>query len=139
MSDEDRKIIIDEDWKARVQREKDEAENAPAVSPDAPAEAEAKIEPFQALTSYLTMQSLLFLGAIAPRETGEPILDLPTAREFIGMLTALRDKTAGNLTPAEQGELTSSIAELQQIFVVRSQQVQEAALHGVGFDPAQRR
>ena len=142
MADEDPKIIIDEDWKARVQREKEEAaraaQEAPASAERAAAEPEAR-EPegasFESIVSGLAMQTLMALGAMAPEGTKEVMLDLVEAKYLIDLLMVLRDKTKGNLTPKEQGMITETIAELQQGFVVRSQQMQEATLRKAGLQP----
>jgi len=138
MSDEEPKVFVDEDWKAKVQREKEEAKKPVEEQGEKPAEEEAK-QPegasFEALASSLTMQAMIALGVMAPRDAKEVTVDLNEAKYLIDMLMMLRDKTKGNLTPKEQGFLSETLAELQHGFVVRSQQVQEAALHNAGMMP----
>ena len=135
MTEETPKIIIDEDWKAQVQREKEEAarksagtDEKPQAGPGAPAASQGAS--FEALASGLSMQAMLALGMVAPRDAKEVTIDLIEGKYLIDMLMVLRDKTKGNLTPQEQGLLTQTIADLQQVFVVRTQQMQEAALRG---------
>jgi hypothetical protein len=141
MSDEGPKIIIDEDWKARVQREKEEAEKAAATAKvQPPAEAEPAPQPegasFEGLVSGLAMQAMIALGVMAPRDAKEVVVNLPEAKYVVDMLMILRDKTKGNLTPQEQGLLAETLAELQQGYVVRSQQLHEASLRGSAVRPS---
>jgi hypothetical protein len=128
---------VDEDWKAKVQREKEDAKKAAEEQPEQPAD-EVKLPEgasFEALVSSLTMQAMVALGVMAPRDAKEVMVDLNEAKYLIDLLMMLRDKTKGNLTPKEQGFLSETLAELQQGFVVRSQQVQEAALQNAGVMP----
>jgi len=138
--DDSNKIFIDEDWKARVQREKEEAAAHAATEPPEQAtpedEDEGPIEAsFEGLVSGLAMQSMMALGVIAPPDSKEVMIDLAGAKFAIDMLMVLREKTKGNLEPEEQGYLTETLADLQQTFVVRSQQMHEAALRQAGFGP----
>ncbi|NIA15559.1 MAG: DUF1844 domain-containing protein [Nitrospiraceae bacterium] len=136
MSDDSSKVIIDEDWKAQVEREKREAaEKAPEAEagqvPPAPEEVS-----FSAVVSMLSMQTMMALGMLAQQQDQEEIaVDLNGAKYMIDMLMVLRDKTKGNLDPKEKGYLTQALSDLQQAFVVRSQQVQENAMRGAGIDP----
>lgn len=160
---DDKRIIIDEDWKDRVRREKEEAarkaaeeehqRSAAASSPASPAAddgAEAidyaddgedaeqldEIEgtPFMALVQSLATQALLFLGYLAPPDSRQVMVDIGQARLVIDMLVDLRQKTQGNLNNDEQTMLAEAIAELQRAYVVRAQQAQEATLKQTGID-----
>ena len=139
MSDEEAKIFVDEDWKGKVEREREEARKAAENQPDGEPAEEAAAQPegasFEALVSGLTMQAMAALGVMAPKDAKEVVVDLPEAKYLIDMLMMLREKTKGNLTPKEQGFMSETLAELQQGFVVRSQQVQEAALRRAGVMP----
>lgn len=140
MSDEDSKIFVDEDWKGKVEREREEArkvaeEAATAEPQEDELEQQPEAAPFEALVSGLTMQAMHALGATAPQDAKEVMVDLPEAKYLIDMLLMLRDKTKGNLTPQEQGFLSQTIAELQQGFVIRSQQLQESAMRNAGVMP----
>lgn len=130
MASDEPKIIIDEDWKARVQREKEEAARAPAGEPQEVKAEEEPESPFLALIGTLTMQAALALGMVAPRDSKEIVIDIGLAKWVIDVLMDLREKTRGNLAPGEQGHLTESISELQRVYVVRAQQAQEAAMKG---------
>ncbi|HUW60310.1 MAG TPA: DUF1844 domain-containing protein [Candidatus Bathyarchaeia archaeon] len=138
MADDDKpKIIIDEDWKNQVQREKEEAQKKAEEAPkeEERAAPEAEEASFEGLVSGLAMQAMMALGVLAPRDAKEVTIDLRGAKYVIDLLIVLRDKTKGNLTPEEQGYLAESLADLQQTYVLRSQQLQEAALRQAGIDP----
>jgi len=138
MPDDEQKIIIDEDWKSRVQREKEEAAKAAVEQPaEQPAQGSPEGPPpasFDGLLSTLAMQAMVYLGVLAQREAEEVVVDLASAKYMIDMIIMLRDKTKGNLTPEEQGHLSETLADLQHAFVVRSQQLHEAAMREAGID-----
>jgi len=121
--EEEKKIIIDEDWKHEAQREKEVLAAQEAQAKEKEAEAgpprggplpEASLA---ALISMLATQALFALGflQIKGEEAREPDLDL--ARYNIELLGALEDKTKGNLTPEEQELLKSTLADLRMGFV----------------------
>lgn len=140
MSDE-KKIFIDEDWKAQVQREKELAKQKAEEEPPAAEEGEESaggeqnIEAsFAGLLQSLATQCLFALGLIAPPNAKEVTIDLVQAQFVIDTLAMLREKTKGNLTDEEDGALTEAISELQRAYVARAQQAQEAALKQSGVD-----
>jgi hypothetical protein len=141
MSEEEPKIIIDEGWKAQVEREKEEAEKAEAEAPGEVAEGEGEGEPdpaeatFLNLISSLATQCMFSLGVISPQgEQGQVMIDLGQAKYLVDTLDMLREKTEGNITDEESGHLTEAISELQRIYMVRAQQMQEAQLQESGID-----
>lgn len=142
MADEEPKIIIDEGWKAQVQREKEEALAKAEDEPEQPEAEDAEEEgleaenSFAALVQSLAAQCMLALGLIAPPDAKEVMLDIAQAKYVIDILLMLRDKTKGNLTPGEDRMLTDVIADLQRAYVARAQQAQEAALKQSGINPA---
>ncbi|MFO7774325.1 MAG: DUF1844 domain-containing protein [Candidatus Hydrogenedentota bacterium] len=152
MSDEERKIITDEDWKARVQREKEEAQRK-AEAEKAQASEEGKAESsgpageeaqgggesgdlFMSLVGSLVTQAMYALGMVQQQEGQEQVqVDITTAKQLIDMLVMLRSKTQGNLTSDESSQLNEAISELQRVFVARQKQVQEAKLRQSGVHP----
>jgi hypothetical protein len=140
MEDEPRKIFIDEDWKAQVQREREQAKiepQQPAVAKqgeEAGPEGEEAPSAFAALIQSVAAQCAFALGLIAPPDTKQVMVNLEEARYCVDTLVMLREKTKGNLTPEEQGLLSQTLAELQQVYAVRSQQIQEAQLKQAGVD-----
>ncbi len=142
MADEESKIIIDEGWKARVEREREEArtqapEEPPAEAAGPGAEGEEEVTLFEQLLSGLVTQLMMSLGLMAPEGQTQIRVDLGLAKHLIDTMAMLRDKTKGNLSAREEQSLVESIAELQRAYVARSQQVQEAALKKAGIDPSQ--
>lgn len=141
MADDEPKIFVDEDWKARVQREKAEAQSQPKqAGPEMPDDANAEAAgqeppPFVALISSLASQTMFALGVIAPRDAKQIVVNLDEAKFTIDLLMMLRDKTKGNLTPEEDGMLTTTISELQQVYVLRVQQVHDSTMQQAGVDP----
>jgi len=137
MADETPKIIIDEDWKDQVQREKEEAQKATqdntTPKEDVPG-AKQEGASFEALVSSLAMQAMFALGMIPQQDNEQVMVDLTEGKYLIDMLMILQEKTKGNLTPQEEGTIMESLANLQRVFVVRSQQVHEAALQNAGVD-----
>lgn len=140
MADESGKIIIDEDWKAQVQREKEQAAQLASQTPEEPAENEgeaAGAKPsFSSLVQMLSMEALAALGAFPEEGATQVMVDLDHAQALIELMMVLREKTKGNLTPDEDGLLTRALAELQQGYVVRSQQLHESEMLRAGVDPA---
>jgi hypothetical protein len=146
MSDEDKRIFIDEDWKAQVQREREEAaKKAPGATPEGgDAQPQEDVEgqqgelpatPFLGLVQMLTTQGLFALGAIAPPDTQQVQVDLGGAQMIIEILDDLKKKTEGNLSEEESTNLNQVVNELQRIYVMRAQQVQEQSMRGAGIDP----
>jgi hypothetical protein len=150
------KIIIDDDWKAQAQREKErlaakereaaakkkpEPASATAAQPAAPGaegqESETAPSEFQALVGTLVTQALLYLGGIPDPQTGRAMVSLEHAQFHIALLEVLDEKTKGNLTPDEQNELSMAINELKNRFVeisraVMQMQAKRAAGGGAG-------
>jgi hypothetical protein len=78
---------------------------------------------------------MLALGVIGDPNAKQVMVDLGQAKYLIDTLVMLRDKMNGNMTPEEEGQLTQAVSELQQFFVLRSQQAQEAQFKQAGIDP----
>jgi hypothetical protein len=125
------KLIIDDDWKERVQSEK-EAAAAEAVAsqeetPDAKAHTEsppddaqpaAELPPasFATLVHSLTAQALASLGQI-PNADGETKVEIGLGKHFIDTLVVLEEKTKGNLDQEEAAALAKMVHELRMFFV----------------------
>jgi hypothetical protein len=123
MSDE-KKIIIDEDWKARVQAEKEEAaKRKPA--PTAPAEQEpldlgdVPMPPasFELLLTTLATEALMALGEVPHPMTGKTEVRQNQAKYLIDTIDVLRQKTKGNLTPGEQQAIDGLLHQLRMLFL----------------------
>ena len=144
MSEEASKIIIDEGWKAQVQREREQAvqpaENSavesPAVDEAMPEGTDPDEQPasFPALVGSLATQTMYTLGLVADPNGGQVMVNLDAARYTLDILEILEAKTAGNLDQEEQEMLTQTRSELEQVFGVRVQQFEEQALQQAGVD-----
>lgn len=148
MSDIKTRTFVDEDWKARIQREKEEArlKSQGAPAPDAnnsasapgeiptPAEVGEADPLFEALLNMLATQAMYCLGLIGAPGQGQAVVNLEQAREFIEMINMLRDKTQGNLNAQENTVLSETLAELQRLFAARVQQAQAQAMQRAGID-----
>lgn len=144
MSDEapeEPKLIIDEDWKAKVQREKEEFKqqeeegepsakttDSPETEEEPSADSSAQTLPppppasLTFLITTLATQAMAALGQI-PGDDGKPLpVNLEYARHFIDLIDVLDDKTQGNLDEEEQQALQNTLHQLRMMFVSTSQQ-----------------
>jgi len=118
---EDKKIIVDEDWKEEAQREKEEAAaEGKAEEKEAPADKSERGPlpkgDFAALISMLVTQAFYALGAIKI-EGQEKGADLELARYNIDMLETLEEKTKGNLSENEEQVLSKTLSEIRMAYV----------------------
>ena len=121
MSDEEKKIIVDEDWKAQAQKEKE------ALKEQEKVEHEKKEEPrppmpeanFSGLVSMLATQAFYALGLIRPEGDEEKQVepDWQIAKFNIDMLGMLEEKCKSNLTDEEASLLKSTLDQLRMLFV----------------------
>ena len=115
---EEKKIIIDEDWKQEAQKEK-ETLAAEEELEDKEKATRGPLPPgdFAALISMLVTQSLFAMGflQIKGQEKREP--DLEMAKYNIDMLATLEEKTKGNLTEQEQKVLSEQLSQLRMAYV----------------------
>ncbi|MDX2198948.1 MAG: DUF1844 domain-containing protein [Phycisphaerae bacterium] len=116
MSDEAKKIIVDDDWKAQAQREKEQlsekVDHRPAAGPN-----DIPPSPFVDLLNLLAMQALVGLGGFASPD-GQPIPPDPAAaKHFIDLIHVLDEKTKGNLTADEKKLVDATLYELRMRFV----------------------
>jgi hypothetical protein len=146
------KIIIDSDWKAQAQKEKErlaakekEAQEKAAsrqgsgggggVPGGAPGRGEhadqGMPEPdFQALVGTMVTQALLYMGGFPDPQTGRAIVSLEHARFHIDLLATLEEKTKGNLTEDEAKDLSMAVNELRMRFVEIVKAVAQASKEG---------
>jgi hypothetical protein len=128
---QDKKIIIDEDWKKQAQQEKEvlaAQEQEDKQEKGAEGEGPGKEGPlpqgnFAALISMLATQALFALGLIQIRGEDPRAPDLEMARYNIDMLETLAEKTKGNLTDEEQQVLSNTLSDLRMGFVSVANQV----------------
>lgn len=156
---EEPKLIIDSDWKAQAQAEKDRlakktapaspaapAPSSPAApgaaapaapgAPDAAAAAQGEAAPFagdprfEELISFLVTNALSYMGVYPDPQTGQPVVSLEGAKIHIDMLAVLEEKTRGNLTEGESSTLSKVVSQLRLEFVELSKAVARAIQEG---------
>jgi hypothetical protein len=71
---------------------------------------------FEKFAASLYMSALMQLGLAAP-QGGKPQVDLMGARQTIDIMGILKDKTKGNLTPAEENMLQNVLYELRMAYL----------------------
>ena len=118
---DEKKIIIDEDWKQEAQKEKEilaaqeKGEKEKAVK-KGKAHGPLPKGNFAALVSMLVTQALFALGLLEVEgQEREP--DLEMAKYNIDMLETLEEKTKGNLTKEEETVLTKTLNEVRMAYV----------------------
>ncbi len=128
---EEPKLIIDEDWKTQVQRERDalkhkEAQEAQATPPtDSQADSVASPEKLgppppatlTLLVTTLATQAMAALG-LMPDDQGEPLpVNLAFAKHFIDLIGVLDEKCKGNLEADEKRYIDDALYQLRLAFV----------------------
>ena len=122
------KIVVDEDWKSQVEREKEAAEAAKQERQEQPTgdadqarqqQSAAQIPPasFGVLVSSFAAQAMTAMGQIPDPMEGHPVVRPDLAKHCIDMLGMLDEKTKGNLTPEESKMLSDVLHELRMLFV----------------------
>lgn len=127
--DDGPKIIVDDDWKAQAQaeREKLAAEEAQQAEAGASTSGGAQQLPpadFTTVLGMLATQAVMYLGGMPDRE-GRAMVDLEVAQHFIGLLEVLETKTKGNLEEKEKTDLEQTLHELRMRYVEISKMVAE--------------
>ncbi len=125
---EDRRRFVD-DAPPEGEVKADEGEHPAPVKQEHPAEApphdHAEHPPqeinFSTFVMGLSTQALMHLGEIADPEFPHGP-DLPAAKQMIDLLGILREKTTGNLEPAEEQLLSSMLYDLRMRYVEVSRQ-----------------
>jgi len=124
MADE-KKIIIDEDWKNQAQQEKDilkekekaEKQEQPAEEPGADERGPLPEANLGSLINMLTTQALFAMGVLQVKGQENHPVDLQLAKYNIDMLGVLEEKTKGNLSEDEQAAIDNTLNELRMGFV----------------------
>ncbi len=132
-------ILIDSDWKSQAQAERDRLAEAEAKAPPKGAGpgAPGDLPPadFASLVGMLATQSLMYLGGVADRKTGQAIFDPEMARFYIDLLAVVEEKTKGNITAEESAELAGALHELRARFVELARAVAAQGARGAGPAP----
>lgn len=132
MSDEEKKIIIDDDWKSQVAAEKEALKQEAVVPDDSPAEADApaaspqpgQMPPasFEMLVTTFATEAMVAMGQLPNPMTNEVSFSPDHASYAIDMLAMLKDKSKGNLNDAEESMLIDVLHQLRMAFIAVKQQ-----------------
>ena len=134
--DDEKRIIIDEDWKSQVEKEraqlrtgaesdtadpvKSAGESSSESGTGGPAASDRGPLPpadFEFLVSSIATQSFIALGLMPDPFTGQTEPDSELAKHHIDMLEMLEEKTQGNLTPDEAQMISSILHQLRVTYV----------------------
>ena len=127
---EEKKIIIDEDWKQQAQKEKEklaeaqaEAEKAKEAKKTEEQQAKRPLPPadFTGLVSMLATQAFFAMGILRAENDEERKPDLAAAKYNIDMLEIIQKKTENNLTEQESNLLQETLHQVRMTFVKLSQ------------------
>lgn len=122
---DDKKIIIDEDWKEQAQKEKEELAKETETKETEEEQVQEKREmptaDFSGLVSMLTTQAFFALGLIRSEEDKDQSPDLQMAKYNIDMLDVIEQKSKGNLNEDEEKLISGALHQLRMAFVKVSQ------------------
>ena len=125
----EKKIIIDEDWKAQVEREREELSQTQDSTPEATDSSQSapadegfdtsQLPPasFNILVSTMATQAMAAMGQLPEPMTGQAEANLPFAKYHIDLLAVLQQKTAGNLSQEEAAMLEEALHQLRMMYV----------------------
>lgn len=123
-SEEEKKLVIDEDWKSQAAAEKERLSQEPKgeAGPGEGGRAAGgagQMPPasFSLLVSQWATQAAIGLGEIPNPVTGKAEPDPAQAKLAIDMLEVLEAKTQGNLTPEEKQMLDGVLFEMRMKYV----------------------
>ncbi len=116
----EKKIIVDEDWKTQVERERAEAEEAGTAKPTSGDKQSPGVPLPPADLTYLIMtlslEAFACLGFM-PGKNEKAEKNLPLAKHCIDLLEVLQQKTEGNRTEDETRALDDTLYQLRMAFV----------------------
>jgi hypothetical protein len=129
--DTEKKIIVDEDWKGQVEREREAAlkaasgqSSAAEPGPSAAGQPDAdtrehKLPPatLSYLSSTLYFQAAIYLGLMPNPASGKAEKNLAAAKHAIDVLDVLQQKTEGNRTAEESDEIDAMLHQLRMAYV----------------------
>ena len=104
---------VDESWKQRVEKEKQEPQNQGDFVPPEP--------DFKFFITTLTLQASIALGHMANPSTGKIEQDPVQAKFLIDTLGMLQEKTKGNLTREETDLLENLLYELRVAYLAKKE------------------
>lgn len=122
MADEEKKIIVDEDWKDQAKREKEELAAEKKIEETEKPQEQPERGPLPdadmtGLISMLATQAFFAMGAFGGEEGQESKIDMDMAKYSVDMLGVIEEKTKGNLSEQEAAALESTLHQLRMTYV----------------------
>ena len=120
---DEKKIIVDEDWKQQAEKEKEKLvaeEEAEKQKAGGHRHGPLPKGDFTGLVSMLFTQTLFSLGFLQAKGEEQRPPDLGLAKFNIDLLEMLEEKTKGNLTEQEKRMLSGALNQLRMGFVEAS-------------------
>lgn len=125
---DEKKIIVDEDWKSRVEAEREAASHDTTSSKSAAADdaetatskGEGALPPPSLiyLAGTLYIQAIIGMGMVPnPLAQNKEKVDLVRAKHAIDTLAVLQEKTTGNRTAEESEQIDAMLHQLRMAFV----------------------
>ena len=114
---DEKKIIIDEDWKQQAQKEKEKLAEEEKTEKGKSRHGPLPDGDFAALISMLVTQALFALGLIQVEGQKDKEPDLELAKYNIDMLETIQEKTKGNLTEDEKKMLDNTLSQIRMAYV----------------------
>jgi len=119
---DEKKIIIDEDWKQQAQKEKEKLAEQEKTEKEKTPRGKGHRGPlpegdFASLISMLVTQALFALGLIQVEGQKDKEPDLELAKYNIDMLETIQEKTKGNLTEEEKKMLENTLSQVRMAYV----------------------
>ncbi|MBN1396348.1 MAG: DUF1844 domain-containing protein [Pirellulales bacterium] len=118
-----KKNIIDEDWKSRMETEKEaarrEKEKTSTTESESSADRQAPLPPptLSFLVGTMYLQGTIALGMLPNPMTNKQDTYPEQAKHTIDLLTMLQEKTNGNRTSEETEELEAVLHELRLAYL----------------------
>ena len=124
MSDtEEPKIIVDEDWKSQVEKEREQLKQAEQAQPESDGDFPVPPATFPVLLATLGSQAMSMMGLLpGPDGKIDPSsINLPIAKHMVDLIAMLEEKTKGNLTDEEAAMVAENLHQLRMAYVAVSQ------------------
>lgn len=122
--DKEKEIFVDSDWKERAEREKEELSKKMGEKRQRPGLPPAD---FMNFLSGFAAQIMFQMGILKNPLTNKVEVDLEAAKYSIDILSVLKEKTKGNLTPDETRYLDGMLYEFRMRYVETVSQTQKNA------------
>jgi len=120
MAEPEKKIIVDDDWKAQARAEKEKlAEQADTSEKSGGAAGPEEIPPadFAGLVNALVSNIVYALGGYEDPQTHKRYVDLQLGKHYIDLLSVLEAKTRGNLSEDEKKLMDAALYQVRMQYV----------------------